>query len=243
MAPVEVPIVSFGRQDQPITVGLVFDCSRSMRDKFRIAREAARQLYLQLNPNDESFIVTVSDKAELKHALTSNLSELESALLFANPGGSTSLIDGIYMGLQQVRKSTNGRRALIVVSDGGDNNSRYTLRELEKIAVESDTQIFTMGLHDNPQSREEVEGPALLAELCNKTGGVNFVITEMPQLSSVMGKVGVMLHNQYLLGYYPPADDTSSSGKYRKIKVQLLLPSGLPPMQIHARAGYYTPGR
>jgi Ca-activated chloride channel homolog len=237
----QVPIVSFGRQDQPITVGLIFDCSRSMRDKIRVAREAARQLYQQLNPDDESFLVTVSDRAELKHGLTSDLSELESALLFANPDGSTSLVDGVYLGLQQVRKSKNGRRALVVVSDGGDNNSRYTLHELEKLAVESDTQIFAMGLHEHPQTLEELQGPALLAELCSKTGGTDFLIGDISQLSSAMGKVGVMLHNQYVLGYYPPDAGPAAAGKYRKIKVQLLLPSGYPPLSIHARAGYYTP--
>ena len=235
----QVPIQTFGRQDQPVAVGLIFDCSRSMRDKFPTAREAARQFFQQLNPDDESFLITVSDRAELRHKLTSDFRELQSSLLFTRPSGSTSLLDGVFMGLQQIKKAKNPRRALIVVSDGGDNNSRYSERELLNMAVESDTQIFAIGLHDNPQSQEEVMGPALLTELCGRTGGVDFFIKNLNELHVAMGQVGVSLHNQYVLGYYPP--ETSATGKYRKIRVQLLVPANTPPLQVHARAGYYVP--
>jgi VWFA-related protein len=140
----QVSIVSFGIQDQPITVGLIFDCSRSMQEKFRIAREAPRELFQKLNADDESFLITIADKAELRQALTSNFDELQTSLIFTQPRGMTSLLDGIYMGLQQIRKARNPRKAIVVVSDGGDNNSRYTLRDVEKIAVEADTQGFPL---------------------------------------------------------------------------------------------------
>jgi Ca-activated chloride channel family protein len=234
----QMPIQTFGRQDQPVAVGLIFDCSRSMRDKFATAREAARAFFEQLNPDDESFLITISDRAELRHSLTSDFRELQSALLFARPTGSTSLLDGIYMGLQQIKRAHNPRKALIVVSDGGDNNSRYTERELLSMAVESDTQIFAMGLHDNPQSQEESQGPALLTDLCGRTGGVDFIIKNLSELHVAMGKVGVSLHNQYVLGYYPA--DNTNTGKYRKIKVQLMVPPNTPPLQVHARTGYYA---
>lgn len=237
----QVPIVSFGRQDQPISVGLIYDCSRSMTTKFKTAREAPRELFQQLNASDESFLITVSDKAEIRHELTSDLNEVQNALTFTNPEGSTSLIDGIYMGLQELKKAHNPRKALIVVSDGGDNNSRYTLHELETIAVESDTQIFAMGLYDHPQTMEEVQGPALLTQLSSRTGGINFVIRNVNELHTAMGKIGVSLHNQYVLGYYPP--DEAQGGRYRKIKVQLLVPRGVPPLQLFTRAGYYVPER
>jgi Ca-activated chloride channel family protein len=236
----DIPIASFGQQDQPITVGLIFDCSSSMQSKFRIARQAPQELFQQLNPEDESFLITVSDKAELKGPLTSEFEELQNSLIFTHPAGTTSLIDGIYMGLQQIRKSHNPRKALVVVSDGGENNSRYTLRELENIAIESDTQIFATGLYDDPRTREEAEGPALMTELCGRTGGANFIIKDVSVLHDAMGKIGVTLHNQYVLGYYPPDGKT---GKYRKIQVRLLVPTGLPPLRIHARAGYYPPDR
>ena len=135
----EVPIVTFGKQEQPISIGLIFDCSRSMAEKFKTSREAPHALFQQLNADDESFLITVSDKAEVRWGMTSDFNEIENALIFSHPDGSTSLVDGIYMGLQIIKKSHNPRRALVVVSDGGDNNSRYSLRELESIAVESDT--------------------------------------------------------------------------------------------------------
>src|SRR5579883_2766879 len=237
----EVPIVSFGSQEQPISVGLIFDCSRSMKEKFKTSREAPRALFDQLNADDESFLITVSDRAELRWGLTSDFSELENALIFSHPNGSTSLVDGIYLGLQQIKKSRNPRRALIVVSDGGDNNSRYTLHELESIAVESDTQIFSLGLFGHPQSPEEVDGPELLQALSSRTGGVTFQIQNIKELRFAMEKIGISLHHQYVLGYYPPV--SAESGKYRRIKVKLMVPPGAPPMQIYARAGYYVPAK
>lgn len=237
----EVPIMTFGRQDQPISIGLVYDCSRSMTQKFKTAREAPHRLFEQLNASDESFLVTVSDKAELKRGLTSDLNEVENALVFAHPNGATSLIDGIFLGLQELKKSHNPRRALVVVSDGGDNNSRYTLRELEKIAAEADAQIFAIGLYQNPQSREEEEGPALLTKLAGESGGVNFVVQNLDHLRVAMSRIGITLHNQYVLGYYPP--DEALAGKYRKIKVQLMLPPGTPQLRLFARSGYYVPER
>ena len=237
----QVPIASFGLQDQPITVGLIYDCSRSMAAKFKTAREAPRALFDQLNTDDESFLITISDRADLRQGLTSSFEDIENMLVFTHPEGSTSLVDGIYLGLQQVRQSHNPRRALIVVSDGGDNNSRYTLKELETIAVESDTQIFAMGLYGSPQSAEEVHGPELLTQLTTRTGGVNFRIQNVEELRTAMAKVGVSLHNQYVLGYYPPAD--AQSGKYRHIQVVLTVPQGAPTLHLYARSGYFVPER
>lgn len=233
------PIVAFSREDAPVSVGLIFDASRSMRDKFKAARDAASRLFQHLNPEDEAFLVTVSDRAVLRRDFTSDLNEIRDAMLFAGPDGSTSLLDGVYMGLEQMRKARNPRKALIVVSDGGDNNSRYNLRELIERAVESDTLIYTICLYQNPQTMEEAEGPDLLDELAKKTGGIAFLTKELGNFGSFMSTIGVTLHNQYVLGYYPP--DNAPSGKYRKIKVQLMAPPGTPPMQVYARAGYYMP--
>jgi Ca-activated chloride channel homolog len=232
-------IASFSREDQPVSVGLIFDCSRSMTDKFLVAREAPVQLFQRLNDQDESFLVTVTDAATLRHGMTSAFGELRDALLFTNPNGSTSLLDGVYLGLAQMRKAHNPRKALIVVSDGGDNNSRYTLREVKKIAMESDTQIFSIGLHGAPQTPEEQEGPPLLEDLARISGGIHYALRQASEMPEVMAKIGQTLHNQYVLGYYPPL--TAQSGKYRPITVQLRVPEGLPPLRIFARAGYYTP--
>jgi Ca-activated chloride channel family protein len=109
------------------------------------------------------------------------------------------------------------------------------------MAVESDTQIFAAGLFDHPLTPEEEGGPALMTDLCQRTGGANFVIKDLSSLRDAMGKIGVTLHNQYVLGYYPP--DENVEGKYRRIKVQLLLPSGVRPLHVNARTSYHVPER
>jgi len=233
------PIVTFGQSDAPVSVGLIFDCSRSMREKFRIARQAPAELYSQLNPDDESFLITVADRPQLRQDFTSAFNDIQNALLFTNPDGTTSLLDGLYMGLQQLKKGHNPRKALIVVSDGGDNNSRYTLRELAAIAAEADVQIFSICLFDKPQTVEEVDGPALLSKLTQASGGINYMITDVREMKTAFSRVGVTLHNQYVLGYYPPED--APYGKYRKITVKVLLPAGLPKLKIYARNGYFVP--
>jgi Ca-activated chloride channel family protein len=237
----ERPIVAFSQEDQPISVGLIFDCSSSMTDKFRTSREAPSALFRELNERDEAFLVTVSDSPNLRMKFTSNFNDIGSALVFTNPHGSTSLLDGVYLGLSQMKKAHNTRHALIVVSDGGDNNSRYTLRELTRIAAESDTEIFTIGLHQDPRAPEEVNGPALLAKLSAASGGMSYDVRDPKGLSLAMGKIGVTLHNQYILGYYMP--DDAECGKYRKIKVLLTAPVGTPELHMYARSGYYVPER
>ncbi|HJT87316.1 MAG TPA: VWA domain-containing protein [Bryobacteraceae bacterium] len=235
------PIVSFSQQDAPVSVGLVFDCSRSMTDKFKTARDAANELFHNLNPGDESFLVTISDRAELRQKFTSNLADVENALVFTHPNGTTSLVDGVYLALAQMKKAHNPRKALIVVSDGGDNNSRYTLRELIDRAVEADTMIYTIGIFQNPQSVEEAEGPDLLKKLSDSTGGLPYAVQNIKDLCTTMARIGITLHNQYLLGYYPP--DNAPGGKYRRIRVEVLVPEGTPRLQIYARTGYYVPQR
>jgi Ca-activated chloride channel family protein len=233
------PIISFGRQDGPMSIGLIYDTSRSMNDKFKIARQAPVELFQRLNPDDEAFLITVADKAELRQPFTSKFEEIQNALLFVSPKGTTSLIDGVVLGLQQAKKARYPRRALIVVSDGGDNNSRYTLRELASMAAEADTQIFTVCVYDHPQTQEEVEGPALLGELAQASGGVQHLISNVNELRRSLGQIAVNLHNQYVLGYYPP--DEAQGGKYRKIQVKVLLPKGLPNLKVFSRSGYYVP--
>ena len=234
-----VDIASFGREDQPIAVGLVFDCSRSMSDKYRNEREAPRQLFRQLGENDQTFLVTVADRAELRSPLTADLEDINNLLLFTNPNGTTPLLDGVHMGLAELRRSKLPRKALVVVSDGGDNNSRYTLHQIDTMAAESDAQIFTILLYDNPQAPEEVLGPDLLQHLSAKSGGLAYIIQKIEDIHLAMTKIGISLHNQYVLGYYVP--DDGRSGQYRKIAVQLLVPPGTPRLSIHARQGYYAP--
>jgi Ca-activated chloride channel homolog len=231
------PIVSFGTADAPLSLGIIFDCSRSMLDKFQIARQAPVELFHQLNPEDEAFLITLSDRPHLRKEFTSDFNGIQSALLFTHPEGSTSLLDAVNLGLQTMKKAHNPRKALIVVSDGGDNNSRYTLREMASLAAEADTQIFSICIYQNPKTDEEAEGPELLARLAQSSGGIRYMIGDVNEMRKVFGLVGVTLHSQYVIGYYPPED--GQDGKYHKVKVQLLTPPGLPRLLVFARSGYY----
>jgi Ca-activated chloride channel homolog len=235
------PIVSFGTSDAPLSLGIIFDCSRSMRDKFAIARQAPLELFRQLNPEDEAFLITLSDRPQLRVGFTQTFSDIQNALMFTNPEGSTSLLDAVTLGLQEMKKAHNPRKALIVVSDGGDNNSRYTLRELTARAAEADTQIFSICIFQNPQTIEEADGPQLLGSLSVSSGGIRYMINDVNEMRKSFGLIGVTLHSQYVLGYYPPSG--AQDGKYHKIKVQLLTPPGLPKLMVFARSGYYAPGK
>ena len=233
------PIVAFSRQDAPISVGLVFDCSRSMTDKFRVSREAPRALYEQLNPEDETFLITVSDRPVLRQDFTSDFSTIQSALLFTHPNGATSLLDGVYLGLQKLKEAHNPRKALIVVSDGGENNSRYNIRELQSLAVESDAQIFSICISYDPHTIEERDGPSLLDRISTVTGGMRFMMPDAGMMREAMARIGLSLHNQYVLGIHPPPD--APQGKVRKIKVQLVVPAGMPQLAVYARSHYLAP--
>jgi len=233
------PIATFSRQDAPVSVGIVLDRSRSMRDKFETSRLGVSQLLQQLNDEqDEAFLVTVSSRVVLQQDFTSNLGDIRSSLPFARADGTTALLDGVYFALSHLKKAHNPRRAVVILSDGGDNNSRYSLKDVVRVAVESDVLIYMIGIFQNPLSREEVEGPDLLANLSKRSGGRNFVV-DAGAVGAAMSTVGSNLHNQYLIGYYRP--DDVESGKYRKIKVKVLPPPGLPRLRVYARAGYYVP--
>jgi Ca-activated chloride channel family protein len=233
------PIVSFNRQDAPISVGLVFDCSASMADKFRVSRQAPAQLFAQLNPDDEAFLITVADRAVLRQDFTSDFEEIENVLLFTHPAGSTSLLDGVYLGLQKLKRAHNPHKALIVVSDGGENSSRYKMRELSALAVESDAQIFSICLFYQPGRAEELQGPDLLSKLSELTGGARFIVSAVNQMPTAMTQIGATLHNEYVLGIVPPP--AAPQGKFRRIKVQLVVPAGTPQLSIRARTSYYVP--
>jgi Ca-activated chloride channel family protein len=235
------PIVSFSQQDAPVSVGVVFDSSGSMSTKLSDARAALAELFRHLNPEDEALLVGVAERAELKAGMTSDLAGVADTVLFTKAGGRTPLLDGVYLALEKIRHARNPRKALIVISDGGDNNSRYTMQELLTLAQEADTQIYSIVLVHNPDTPEEAGGPELLGKLAAQTGGRAFESRNFANVRDAMARIGITLHNQYVIGYYPP--DDAPAGKYRKIRVELRLPAGVPRLQVYARQGYYAPDR
>jgi Ca-activated chloride channel homolog len=233
-------IKHFSSEDVPISLGVIFDISGSMSNKIEKAREAVVEFFRTANPQDEFFMVSFSDKPELLSDFTSSVEDIQAKLVYVQPKGRTALMDAIYMGLHQMRKAHQEKKALLVISDGGDNHSRYTENEIKSMVKEADVQIYGIGIFDNaPTTPEEKMGPITLSEITDVTGGRTFTIDNPNELADVATKIGIELRNQYVLGYRPnrPARD----GKWRKIKVKLNPPKGLPPLHVYAKTGYYAP--
>jgi Ca-activated chloride channel family protein len=238
---VEQEISAFSSEDVPISVGLIFDMSGSMGNKFDRARQAAVQFLRTANPRDEFFLVRFNDRTEPASRFTSSTEELESRINFTVAGGRTALLDAVYLGLDQIRNAHNGRRALLVISDGGDNHSLYDEADIRSALKESDCQLYAMGIFDHHISRksEERYGSSLLSELVEMTGGRVFPVSKLTDLPDIASKIGTELRNQYVLGYKP--QDSHHGRVWRKIKVKLNAPKGLPPVKVYARSGYYAP--
>lgn len=231
----------FSSEDVPISLGVIFDISGSMAgQKIEKAREAVVEFFRTANPKDEFFMVTFNDRPVLLSDFTESVEDIQSKMVFVKPEHRTAMMDAIYMGLHQMKKAHRQKKALLIISDGGDNHSRYTEGEIKSMVKEADVQIYGIGIYDsNPVTPEERMGPVVLSEICDVTGGRAFTIENPNELADVATKIGVELRNQYVLGYRPtrPARD----GKWRKIKVKLNPPKGLPPLHVYAKTGYYAP--
>lgn len=230
----------FSSEDAPLSLGVIFDISGSMTDKIEKSRDAVVEFFKTANPQDEFFIVTFSDKPELLEDFTQQVEDIQSKLVYAAPKGRTALLDAIYLGVNRMSKARHSKKALLIISDGGDNNSRYTENEIKSMVKEADVQIYAIGIYDlSPRTVEEQSGPNLLREITEVTGGRAFTIDNPNELADVATKIGIELRNQYVLGYRPK--NLAHDGKWRKIKIKLLPPKGLPPLHVFAKTGYYAP--
>ena len=240
---VEQKIAYLSSEDAPIAIGLVFDHSGSMGSKLQKSREAVAQLLKTANPDDEFFLVKFNDRPELAVAFTHDADAIQNRLTFVESKGRTALLDSIYLAINQMKKARNARKALVVISDGGDNSSRYTETEIRNLVREADVQIFAIGIFEPIASRgrsaEELAGPSLLSEIAEQTGGRHFPGENLSELPDVAERIGYELHNQYVL-FYSPAN-VLKDGKYRHVQVKLVQPKGLPPLRAFWRLGYYAP--
>ena len=233
-------IRTFSSEDAPVSLGVIFDSSGSMSSKMDRAKEAVVEFFKTANPQDEFFMITFSDEPETVSDFTNSVDEIQNKLIFAIPKHRTALLDAIYMGVSKMRQAKYAKKALLIISDGGDNHSRYTENEIKSVVKEADVMIYAIGIYDRYASAtEERLGPQLLSEITELTGGRAFTIDNPNDLADVATKIGVELRNQYVLGYRPAK--VVRDGKWRKIKVKLLPPKGLPPLRVYARTGYYAP--
>lgn len=240
---VEQEIIRFSSEDVPVSIGVIFDMSGSMMDKIDKSRLAAVQFFRTSNPQDEFFLVNFNDRAQLASPFTASVEELQNRLMFTAAKGQTALLDGIYLGLSQMKGAHNTKKALLIISDGGDNHSRYSETDVRRYVKEADVQIYAIGIFESQpcnMSPEECHGPGLLSELTQMTGGRAFAVNQLGQLPDIASKISMELRNQYVLGYRP--GNRAHDGKWRKIKVKLRPPKGLPPLTVNAKSGYYAPG-
>lgn len=235
-------IRNLSSDDAPISVGIILDVSGSMTDKIDRAREAVSQFLETANPQDEFFLITFSNGPQLVSHFTSRVQDIESRLPTVQAKGMTALLDAIYLGIDEMHHAQYPRKALLIISDGGDNHSRYTEGEVKDLVEESDTQIFAVGLYDQfPRTIEEQEGPGLLREVTDATGGRSFTIQNPNELADVATKIGIALRDEYVIAYQPAV--RPRDGKYHKITVKLRPPKGLPPLHVSAKRGFYAPSQ
>jgi VWFA-related protein len=242
---VEQTVTQFAMDDEPLAVGLVFDVSGSMGSKLRRSRLAAAEFFKTSNPEDESFLVTFSDRPKLAVPLTTDTEQIQNRLTFTASKGNTALLDAVYLALSEIKRSNKPRKALLVISDGGDNNSRYTEGELKSLVRESNVLIYGIGIFEDSGTRrrtlEEFGGPDLLSDLAEQTGGREIPVDHVKDLPDVAAKIGIELRSRYLLGFSPA--DTRRDGRYHRLQVKVVQPRGMPKLEAHWRAGYYAPAQ
>ena len=242
---IEQTVTQFSSEDAPLSIGLVFDTSGSMGSKLQKSRQAAAQFFKTANPEDEFFLVEFSDRPELVVSFTTDTEDIQNRLTFTQSKGRTALLDGVYLAMNQMKKAHNPRKAILIISDGGDNSSRYTESEIKNAVRESDVQVYAIGIFEPMAGRgrtpEEMMGPSLLNELAEQTGGRSFQVENLNELPDIAAKIGIELRNQYVL-YYTPKNAVRD-GKYRHVNVKLVQPRGLPPLKAFYRLGYYAPSQ
>jgi VWFA-related protein len=231
-------ITQFAMDDEPVAVGLVFDTSGSMGDKLQRSRMAAMEFFRIANPEDEFFLVEFDNSPKLRVPLTSDTGTIENELVFSKSHGSTALLDAIYLALHEMRRSKKNKKALLIISDGGDNHSRYSQKEVTNVVRESDVLIYSIGVFGGGTTPEEASGGDLLSKISEQTGGRLFEANPV-ELPDIARKIGIELRNRYVLGYSPP--NQAHDGRYHRITVQVVPPRGLPKLSAHWRLGYNAP--
>ena len=234
---IEQKIVSFSSEDVPVSVGIIFDISGSMKDKIGAATNAAATFFKSGNPDDEYFEVKFSDRPQIASDFTTDITRLQSRLLNSPTKGSTALYDAVYLGLNKLKESSNTKRALLLITDGEDNRSRYSFGNVRDFLREQDVQLYAIGILD-PVSGA---GREALSQLTDITGGRSFFPGAAYEMSDICKRISAELKNQYVIGYF--STNTAKDGTFRKLKVKVVTPKGksIPELGVRHRPGYYSP--
>lgn len=227
----EQEITHFARQESPVSIAVVFDSSGSMERKMDASRRAVAEFLRMSLPGDEFSLIKFSDTPEPVQAFTRTPDAIQEAVDAIEPGGWTALFDAIYLAMNDMKRAAYPRKAMLVISDGGDNKSRYNEREIKSIVQERDVRIFAISIQSRSQALER---------LAEESGGRSYRVRKLEELPDLAAAISEDLHSEYVLGYAP--SNRPRDGKYRKLKVELVQPSGSPPLRASWRRGYYGPG-
>jgi Ca-activated chloride channel homolog len=241
---VEQTVTSFSNEDAPLSVGFLVDASGSMGAKLGISRRAVGQFLKSMNPSDEAFLVEFSDRADVTLPFTHDMDRIERRVETLTTGGLTAMLDAIHIAFEEMKNAANPRKALLIISDGGDNHSLYTSSQIEQLVREAGVQIYAVGVFEpfaslGLLSAAERDGPRLLSELAEQTGGRALAAVNDSEVPAIAARIGVELRNQYLLAYSPA--NRAKDGKYRRVEVKLEQPEALPSLKARWRLGYYAP--
>jgi Ca-activated chloride channel family protein len=239
---VKQEIAFFGSSDAPITIGVVYDLSGSMKKRVARSVRALDRFVEASHAEDEFFLLGFNGRVSLLRDFTTSGAQIATSLTLATPDGRTALYDAVVMGVEKAKAGRHDKRALLIISDGQDNNSRYTFSELRDLVRESDVQLYAIGITD-PMSELELGpyGEAIIEELVRTTGGRAFFPTSEGELMDICAQIALELRNQYTIAYYPSTD--IRDGRWHKIKVKLHSPPGLPRLMLRTRVGYMGLGR
>jgi len=239
---IEQKIEYFSSEDTPLSIGLIFDSTGSMSDKISTARDAAVTFLKTGNPEDEFFLVEFSQRAWLAEDFTTDISRIQNRLFLLEAKGLTPLFDAVYIGLQKTKSASNPRRALLLITDGEDNHSRYSFADVKEFAKEQDVQIYAIGIVDSFSSElaQGRTGRQVIEDLVQITGGRAFFPDSVNELEDICTKIGLELRNQYVLGYR--SRNEARDGRWRKIHLRVNPPKGLgTTLTVRAKSGYYAP--
>ena len=231
---IEQPISIFSNDADSISVGIILDTSGSMGDNMLSARTSVNRFLSQGSPEDEYLLIGFNNRTSVLQNFTSDSRNIINEASISSPGGETALFDALYLGLEKIKESKNRKKALIVITDGENNASRYTFREVKEFAKESDVQIYIIG-----ERGEQGFGRNIISEIVSLTGGRAFFPHNFKQLDYYIDLIHTELRNQYILGYIPL--DQNFDGEWRELKVTLNPPEGMPKLSLRAREGYYSP--
>jgi len=229
----------FFEDEEPLSVAVLFDVSASMRDKIETERAALENFFNNANPQDEYFAITFSDRPRLVASSTSSIDEMQQQLMLAEPRGPTAMLDAIYLAEAQLRTAKYKRRAIVIFSDGGDNVSHHSHREIKGLVKERDVEVYAIGLFDASLFGpvEEKLGKQWLSGITDCTGGRTIALQNRTKVSDAAAEISREMRTQYVLGYHPAI---GRNGKWRKIKVRVASPTREQPLHAFYKQGYIS---